>query len=185
MVLQQLLCLCSISVSVTWYALLDLPMIIFLPFTASHQNHRIWLEQPVRIQVDCRALSSGAPTVPCCELLPSDACFIVNQLSCYLLISAFPPVQEYTSWHFISWKSFCIEGITVKIICVLDLACSFGLVILELGIFSVRTGTPCKVTRGGGEYDSVPRRPGPTGGMFSNCEFLMEECVYSFSVHVL
>lgn len=27
--------------------------------------------------------------------------------------------------------------------------------------------------------------PGPTGGMFSNCEFLMEECVYSFSVHVL
>lgn len=73
----------------------------------------------------------------------------------------------------------------MKIICVLDLACSFGLVILELGIFSVRTRTPCKVTRGGGEYDSVPRRPGPTGGMFSNCEFLMEECVYSFSVHVL
>lgn len=34
----------------------------------------------MRIQGDCRALSSGAPTLPCGELLPSAACFIVNQL---------------------------------------------------------------------------------------------------------
>jgi hypothetical protein len=33
----------------------------------------------------------------------------------------------------------------MKLICVLDLACSFILVNLELGIFSVRTGTLFKV----------------------------------------
>jgi len=39
----------------------------------------------------------------------------------------------------------------------LDLACSFSSVNLELGIFSVRTQTPCKAIRTGGEYDSASR----------------------------
>lgn len=129
----------------------------WLYFYRSHQNRRIWLEQPVHIQVDYRALSSRDRTFLCGKLAPSAACFSVNQLPLFRLLVLW--IQEYTSGHCINWKSFCIEGITVKNLHLgdLDLACSFSSVNLELGIFSVRTQTPCKAIRTGGEYDSASR----------------------------
>lgn len=65
----------------------------------------------------------------------------------------------------------------------LGLGMSFSSVNLELGIFDVRTRTPCKVIKGGGEYDSASRTH--WGNVFSNYEFRPEECVYSFTVYVL